>query len=123
MDDLAFPPDAAVGNCLQDLTGRLAKAGANLKTEKPDIDLGDSHRLRNDLETMTLSHTQPQELFDWAKSQLDTLKNEDQSLQARWVRALTANHRDWNILNQMRAVIRQRWADYFKNLTSSYALS
>lgn len=114
MDDLSFPPDTAVGDCLQDLTGRLAKVGTILKTEKPDIDLRDSHRLRNDLDTMTLSHTQPKELFNWAKSQLDTLKDEDQSLLARWIRAITVKHRDWNRLNQRRAVIRQRWADYFQ---------
>jgi amidase len=87
IDDPSFPPDTAVGKCLQDLTDRLAKAGANLKTEKPDIDLGDSHRIRNALETMTTSHNQPPEYFDWAKSQLGSLKDEDQSRQARWVRS------------------------------------
>ncbi len=114
LDDQSFPPDAAVGNCLQDLADRLAKTGANLKTERPDIDLGNSHRLRNDLETMTMSLFQPPGYFDWAMSQLRTLKDEDQSGQAMWVRAITAYHRDWNRLNQMRAVIRQKWADYFQ---------
>lgn len=113
IDDQSFPPDTAVGDCLQDLADRLAKAGANLKTEKPDIDLGNSHRIRNALETMTTSLMQPPEYFDLAKSQLGSLKDEDQSRQARWVRAMMAYHRDWNRLNQIRAVIRQRWADYF----------
>ena len=51
MDDPSFPPDTTVGNCLQDLADRLAKMGANLKTEKPDIDLVISHRLKHYLIT------------------------------------------------------------------------
>jgi amidase len=114
IDDKSFPPDDCVGRCLQDLADCLAGAGANLKTEKPDIDLGYSHRLRNDLETMTTSHIQPPEDFDWARSQLGTLKDEDLSGQAGWIRAMAAYHRDWNSLNQIRAVIRQKWKDYFQ---------
>jgi amidase len=114
IDDRSFPPDDSVGRCLQDLADRLARAGANLKTEKPDIDLSYSHRLRNDLETMTTSHIQPSEDFDRARSQLSTLKDEDQSEQAGWIRAMAAYHRDWNNLNKIRAVIRQKWKDYFQ---------
>ncbi len=114
IDDPSFPPDDSVGRCLQDLVDRLAGAGADLKTEKPDIDLRHSHWLRNDLETMTTSHIQPSEVFDRARSQLGTLADEDLSGKARWIRAMAAYHRDWNRINQMRAVIRQKWEDYFQ---------
>jgi amidase len=103
-----------VGDCLQTLMDRIVKANGNVKTEKPDIDLGRSHKLRNDLGTMTLSHILPPQYFDWAKNQLGELKDDDQSGLAMWVRAMTAYHRDWNKLNNMRAVIRQKWADYFQ---------
>ncbi len=114
IDDPSYPPDTAVGNCLQDLADRLAKMGANLKTEKPDIDLGNSHRLREYLALTTLSLREPQEIFNQAVNQLGTLKKEDQSFLARQVRALTAYHRDWNWVNSRRAIIRQKWADYFQ---------
>ena len=114
MDDPSFSPDTAVGDCLQDLADRLAKAGANLKKEKPDINLGDNHRLRDYLEFTALSLSRPQEIFNWAVNQLGTLKNDDQNISERWVRALAAYHRDWHIFNIMRAVIRQKWADYFQ---------
>lgn len=114
LDDPIFPPDSDVGKCLQNLADGLAKAGANLKTERPDIDLGHNHRLRNDLEAMTMSHLRPPGEFDWAVSQIGALQEDDQSGEARWIRAITAYHRDWNRLNQKRAIIRQKWADYFR---------
>jgi amidase len=116
IDDQSFPPDTAVGDCLQNMADRLAKAGANLKTEKPNfIDLGLSYRARDVLSNMNTSHTYPQEDFDRAKGQLGTLKDEDQSYEAMLARDITAGVRDWNILNNMRAVARQWWEDYFQN--------
>jgi amidase len=113
LDDPVFPPDTDVRNCLQNIIDRLAKAGVNLKTKKPDIDLIRCFNLRDDLDTMTLSHTQPQKTFDWAVSKIKTLKSDDQSPTAMWIRAMTGYHRDWNRLNMERAVIRQKWADFF----------
>ena len=115
IDDQSFPPDTAVRDCLQNLADRLAKAGANLKTEKPPIDLVLSSRARDALRNMNTSHTVPPEDFDRAKSQLGTLKDEDQSRDAMFMRDITAGVRDWNILNQMRAAVRQWWEDYFQN--------
>jgi amidase len=94
---------------------QLAKVGAHIETKKPDVDLGRCHGLRTALNTMTMSHSEPQERFEWAVSQLRTLKDEDRSGPATWVRTITATHRDWIRLNQQRAVIRQKWADYFQN--------
>ena len=99
IDDHTYRTDSAVGDCLQNFADRLAKAGCTLKTEKPVIDLGQSYRLWNDLVVMSLSHTQPLGALDTAKNALGTLKDNDQSLQAIWTRAMTAYHRDWNKLN------------------------
>jgi amidase len=114
LDDPILPPDADVGKCLQNLADGLAKAGTHLKTEKPDIDLGRCHRLRNDLEAMTMSHLRPPEEFEWTVRQTGALREDDQSIEARWLRATAAYHRDWNRLNQKRALMRQKWADYFR---------
>jgi len=114
LDDPAFPPDTEVGDCLQDIVDRLARAGANLTTEKPEVDLGECHRLRNDLNTMTMSHTEAEGNFNWAVSRRPTLKDDDQSGEAAWIRAVTVYHRDWNIIDVTRAVLRQKWEDYFQ---------
>ena len=115
IDDSLYPPDNDVGNCLQKMVTELTKTGANLKDKKPDIDLKQSHWLRGDLETATTSHFPPSGKYEWAMSQVKTLKDDDQSPTARWVRAMTGTHRDWNKLNEERAVMRQKWEDYFQD--------
>lgn len=114
MDDPSYPPDTEVGNCLQNFTECLSKAGVNLKNQKPDVDLKRCHKLRNDLEIMTLSHAQPPEQFDYAVNKLKTLTDENYDPEATWARAMAGYVRDWNILNLERAVIRHKWEDYFK---------
>lgn len=115
LDDPSFPPDAGVGTCLQDLVDRLAKTGAALQSQKPDIDLAHSHRLRNDLEAMTMSHLRPPDEFEAAVRLTRAHREDDQSAPSRWLQAIAAYHRDWNRLNQTRAIIRQKWADYFND--------
>ena len=116
LDDPVFPPDTEVRDCLQNIVDRLAHAGAQLKIEKPDIELGECDRMRTDLAIMTtgMSYYEPKETFDWAVSRRRVLKDDDQSSQASWVRALTAYHRDWNITDQNRAIVRQKWEAYFQ---------
>ncbi len=116
IDDSLYPPDNDVGNCLQEMVTELTKAGVNLKDKKPDIDLKQSHWLRGNLETSTLSHVQPPGYYEWAVSQAKSLKDNDQSGTARWVRAMTGYHRDWNKLNEERAIMRQKWEEYFQDI-------
>lgn len=116
IEDSLYPTDNEVGNCLQKMVDRLQKAGVKLKTKKPDVDLKRCHLLRGKLEIATLSHLQPPELYEWAVSQAKILKDEDQSYKARWIRAMTGCHRDWNKLNEERAVMRQKWDDYFQDI-------
>ena len=113
-DDPAFPPDNEVGACLQDLVERLVKAGCDPKAEKPDVDLRQSHGLRNDFEAMTMCHLQPPEEFEKIKDQLSTFGEDDEGFMSRYHKALTADHRDWNLLNYARAFVREKWLDYFK---------
>lgn len=116
LDDSVYPPDEDVRNCLQKLVSDLTKEGVILKTKKPDVDLKRCHLLRGDLQTSTMSHIQPPGYYEWAVDQAKILKDEDQSLTARWIRAMTGYHRDWNILNEERAIIRQKWDDYFQDI-------
>ena len=116
LDDPVYPPDKATKNCLQKMVSDLAKEGVILKAKKPDVDLKRCHLLRGDLETATMSHIQPPGYYEWAVSQAKTLKDENQSHTARWIRAITGYHRDWNLLNEERAIIRQKWDDYFQDI-------
>ena len=116
IDDSLYPPDNEVGNCLQNMVEKLTKAGVNLKDKKPDINLKQCHWLRGDLDTATLSHLQPPGYFEWAVVKAKLLKDDDQSGTARWARAMTIYHRDWNKLNEERAIMRQKWEDYFQDI-------
>ncbi len=116
LDDSVYPPDSDIRNCLQKMVSDLTKEGVILKTKKPDVDLKRCHVLRTDLQTATLSHMQPPGYYEMAVSQAKTLKDEDQSPKARWIRAMTGSHRDWNLINEERAIIRQKWDDYFQDI-------
>jgi amidase len=116
LDDSVYPPDEDIRKCLQKMVSDLTKEGIILKTEKPDVDLKRCHLLRGYLETSTLSHIQPPGYYEWAVSQAKTLQDEDQSPTARWIRAMTGSHRDWNKLNEERTIIRQKWDDYFQDI-------
>jgi len=118
LDDSVNPPDKDIRNCLQKMVSDLTKEGVIFKTKQPDVDLKRCHLLRGDLATSTLSHIRSpgHYEYEWAVSQAKTLKNENQSYAARWIRAMTGTHRDWNKLNEERAIIRQKWDDYFQDI-------
>jgi amidase len=112
MDDASFPPDREVGAVLGDLVERLAKTGVKLVDKKPDVDLKRSHELRNALETATLCHLQPAELYERA---MESRALDDDGI-GPWARTMTMQHRDWMFLNTERSVVRQKWDDYFSDV-------
>ena len=112
MDDPLFPPDDDVGAVLGDFIDRLARAGVTLVDRRPDIDLKRSHELRNALETATLSHLQPKEVYQQA---VNARELDDDSI-GPWARTMTMQHRDWMLLDMERSVMRQKWDDYFNDV-------
>jgi len=112
MDDPLYPPDDESKGVLSDFIDRLANKGVKLVNKTPDIDLKESHELRNSFETATLCHTQPEELWKLANQ---TLEMDDENARS-WGKDMTMQHRDWNILNMMRSVVRQKWDDYFNDV-------
>ncbi|MCF8068170.1 MAG: amidase [Desulfobacterales bacterium] len=116
LDDKTYPIDSEVGNCLQNMTEQLKKSGVDIKARIPDIDLEKCYRLYNQFYTMACSREESEEAFIEAVSRLKKLKETDQSETAREIRALTAYHRDWHILNQKRAIMRQKWEDFFEDI-------
>lgn len=116
MEDPQFSPDTFVGNCLQNLIDQLARVGVNVKEKKQKVDLIHSTHLQVDLVNAAVSPFQPDEFFKWAQNALKTLKADDESSTARFIRGITLSHRDWHKLNQERIVMRQKWADIFQEI-------
>jgi len=114
INDSSVPQDKEVGVCLRNLLDRLISEKVNLKEEKPDMDLLQCHRLRTYLDVSMQSHLTPQERIDEASELVKQLKEEDKTFKAIWARSLMSDHREWNASNQMRALIRQKWEDYFQ---------
>ena len=112
IDDPSFPPDDDVGGVLSDFTDQVAKAGVTVVDRKPDVDLKESHELRNVLEAATLSHIQPDEIYQQAVRTRDL----DDGRASAWGKAITMEHRTWNLHNVRRSAIRQKWDDYFSDL-------
>jgi amidase len=85
-----------------------------MKNEKPDVNLMRCHHLRGYFDVSMSSHLVPQEGIDKASKLVKQLKEHDKSFKAIIARTLLGNHREWNNANQKRAMIRQKWEDYFK---------
>ena len=114
INDSSVPMDKEVGICLQNLLERLVSEKVDLKDEKPDVDLLQCHHLRGYFDVSMSSHLTPQEGIDEASEFVKQLKEEDKSFKAIITRTLIGEHREWNTANQIRALIRQKWEDYFK---------
>jgi Asp-tRNA(Asn)/Glu-tRNA(Gln) amidotransferase A subunit family amidase len=54
------------------------------------------------------------EKFDSLLKKSKELDENDQSIDAWYTRTVTKTHRDWQLLNSERLMVRQKWADYFK---------
>ncbi len=114
LDDPHYPPDSDVGDCLQKMVDRLAKAGANIEEKKPEIDFSRNYELHNRLGSIATVFARPQEEFDQLLQVSKTLDENDQSIEAIWTRSSTSLHREWQFLNIERSMIRQKWDDYFR---------
>jgi amidase len=111
LTDAEFPPDEEVSGALSAFIERLKAAGAQVTEAKPDIELSDSHRLRNIFEITGTSHTQPQSRVDEAEAMLEG----DNTGTRQWADTFTMRHRDWLILEGERGQLRQKWEDYFND--------
>jgi amidase len=115
LDDPASPVDAIIGERIQALADALAAAGVNVKDRRPDIEFTHSHDVYTRLLYAAQSADLPDHLYGRAQSGLPKLDDNDKSYRAQWVRGTAMSHRDWARLNQERLLLRQRWADFFKD--------
>jgi amidase len=56
----------------------------------------------------------PGDAFDSMLKKLQELDEKDHSIDAWYARMMTKSHRGWQLLNWKRLMIRQKWADFFK---------
>lgn len=114
LNDPAFPTDINVLDCLQNAVDTLIKAGARIEENRPDIDFVRSHEIYHQLLTATTSAALPREMFDSTLDAAKNLSDDDRGDLARGIRGTTILHRNWLGLNYARTMIRETWADFFK---------
>jgi len=106
----------SVGDCLQEAVDQLVTAGASIEEKKPDINFIDCHRIYTDLLNLATVSSIPPEQFEEMKKTAATLSEDDQSNYANNIRSLIRTHREWQALNYQRTMMRQKWADYFRDI-------
>jgi amidase len=114
LDDPASPVDANVGDCLQNLVRQLTKAGVQVEDRHPDIDFTESYDIYTQLIYATTCTVAPEDRFQLAKDHAAKLAPNDRSAQAQAARGTAILHRDWIRLDYRRMLMRQKWADYFR---------
>ncbi len=115
MDDPVYRVDTEVGDCLQATVDKLAKAGVLIEEKRPDIDFIRCYQVYTDLLNLATVGSLPQPLFESLGAEGKNLKEDDQSQKAIFIRGVTKLHRDWQMLNYERLIMRQKWADFFKD--------
>ncbi|NOY68228.1 MAG: amidase [Deltaproteobacteria bacterium] len=115
LDDPDFPVDHSVADCLSDLVDTLAKSGAGIEAKKPDIDFKACHDIYLKLLTAVPNAGISKDAFDLLVKEAPTLDKNDKSFRAQLIRGTTMLHRDWVVLDYMRLMMRQKWADFFKD--------
>lgn len=115
LDDPDFPVDGLVADCISNLVDALAGEGVNISEKKPDIDFKTCHDIYIKLLAAVPNAGISKELFDEFVKQAPTLDKNDKSFPAQLIRGTTMLHRDWVVLDYMRLMMRQKWADFFKS--------
>jgi amidase len=113
LDDLAFPVDSVVGDCLQATVNRLSSAGAKILDKRPDIDFTRCYDVYAKLLHATTSSGLTDEEFERIQTKLLKLDKNDDSSKALQARGTALTHRDWLKLDYERLMMRQKWADFF----------
>jgi amidase len=116
LDDPACPVDVLVGDRIQSAIDRLAGAGAQLSDRRPAIDFKRCFNVFSLLMHAAASATLPPKVYNRLVEEAKGLQVTDSGPRARLLRGATQSHRDWQLLDYERLLMRQAWADYFKEV-------
>ncbi|MBU1195257.1 MAG: amidase [Proteobacteria bacterium] len=115
LNDPACPVDSQVGNALQNAADALAKSGAQIVDQRPDIDFNSAMDIFFDLLNGVMGLGVPPKMFEeWiceAQNPGDTKKDP----MARFKRGAIQRHRSWLMQDAQRQILRHKWADFFKD--------
>ncbi|MBI4765704.1 MAG: amidase [Deltaproteobacteria bacterium] len=114
IEDPLYSPDTEVGECLERLVVDLLKKGTKIDEKKPDFNFHRSVDVFYELMQLANVAYMSEEEFNSLRKKSNELDTGDQSIDAWYARVLTKTHREWQLLNYERLMIRQKWADYFK---------
>ncbi|NNF98120.1 MAG: amidase [Desulfobacteraceae bacterium] len=115
LDDPVCPVDSNVADRIQWIADELAKAGARVEDKHPDIDFADCLEIYAQMANATTSAGHSPDLFGRLIDMASTLNQNDKTYRANTIRGATILYRDWSMLNRRRLVLRQKWADFFKD--------
>jgi amidase len=114
LDDPDCPVDRQVGDCLQQLVDRLAAAGAVVTDRRPDIAFARSFDIFwNIVLAFTGAELAADRYAELGRRALN-LTDDDQGGEATRLRGLTISFRQWKAVDDERARLRGKWAEYFK---------
>ena len=113
-DDPVCPVDSTVSGVLQDVVDRLAAKGAQIMDRRPNIDFAGSHDCFLSLLAAVIGTGTPDKHFNQWIEAAKGLSGDDRSYLARHLRGATQRHRDWAHMNGYRQILRQAWADFFR---------
>ncbi len=113
LDDPACPVDSSVGDCLQATINTLVKLGAKISNLKPAVSFEESWNVFIKTMNGTLGFNASNDLFEkWKKMGNDVQYR--QGYQSHQINGAIQRHRDWLIADFERQVLREKWAEFFK---------
>ncbi len=114
LDDTACPVDSQVGDQLQNAVDQLTKAGANIIDQHPNIDFKRCHEVYSLLLHGATCAGLPPEVYSGLADEAKELKDSETGPRVNVVRGSTQDHRNWQLIDYERTIMRQNWADFFK---------
>ena len=103
-----------VGDCLQDAIDSLSSAGVKLIEQRPDIDFIRGYEVYAKLLHAVTAMALSDDAYKSFQERLALLEDGDKSSKALQARGICISHREWLALDQERLLMRQKWADFFK---------
>jgi amidase len=110
-----MPTASSVRTAIEELAVEIARLGAKVKRTSPLLpDQVEAARLYMRLLMSSLSVSMPAEAYEAMRANAARLDANDLSLAAERVRGTVMSHRDWIIIDDARAKLRQRWREFFR---------
>jgi amidase len=111
----SLPTANTVRTALDRLAQRLVRAGVTVGRENPLLpNLSDSARLYMRLLMSVLAAYWPPDRYRQAQSGAETLRQDDNSLEAERLRGAVLSHRDWVAADAARVRLARQWRELFR---------